>query len=110
MAKSNWPTTSKQSRGYGKAWEKIRLQVLRRDCGLCQCEYCKGGKIRLRVANEVDHIVSKAKARKLGWTEEQIESPTNLQAINKDCHKRKTQEEQGKTRRPRIGMDGYPID
>ena len=53
--------------------------------------------------------MSKTKARSMGWTDAQIDSPDNLQAINKDCHQRKTREELGGTPKPRIGMDGYPV-
>lgn len=44
------------------------------------------------VAHEVDHIIPKAE----GGTD----SPNNLRAINRDCHRRKTQAEamRGRTR------------
>lgn len=56
--------------------------------------------------------MSKANARKMGWSEARIEADDNLQSLHPDCHKRKTQEEQGKTFRPkqRIGEDGFPIE
>jgi len=62
-------------------------------------------------AHEADHILSKAKAKAMGWTQEQIDGSSNVQAISKNCHKRETQEEQGKTYRPKalIGLHGYPI-
>lgn len=55
------------------------------------------------VATEVDHIKPKAS----GGTDEL----SNLRAINKECHKKKTAAEQGKTLKPiiHIGLDGYPI-
>ena len=111
MTHSNWSRESRHARGYGTAWDKLRLLVLQRDHGLCQCDHCKGGEIRLTPATEVDHVISKAKARARGWTDEQIDDPSNLQSINEDCHKRKTEQEQGKVHRPkvRIGADGYPI-
>ena len=95
-----WGSKSRQERGYGAAWDKLRLEILRRDNGLCQCDRCKGGKVFLKIATEVDHIIPKSQ----GGTDD----PDNLQAINKDCHKRKTQEEQGKRLRQAIGIDGYP--
>lgn len=84
--------------------------VLQRDMFLCQCSYCKA-EDRTTVALEVDHIVSKAKAKALGWSKEKTEHPSNLQAINRDCHKRKTREEVGATHvvRPQIGLDGWPV-
>jgi len=54
-------------------------------------------------ATEVDHIIPKAK----GGTDDM----SNLQAINKECHKKKTAREQGRTLKPKqtIGIDGFPI-
>jgi 5-methylcytosine-specific restriction protein A len=105
-----WHSTSRQSRDYGTEWDKLRLVILRRDNGLCQCGHCKA-EHRTTIATEVDHIVSRAEAKRRGWSKAQTEDPTNLQAINTDCHKRKTQEETGGKfkRRPRIGIDGFPI-
>lgn len=101
--KSNWPTTSRHARGYGSRWDKLRKVILRRDNGLCQCDECQGGKIRLSIATEVHHIKSKSS----GGTDD----PSNLQAINKECHKRETASEQGRTLKPKvnIGLDGWPV-
>lgn len=106
-----WSKLSRHERGYGKEWDKKRLRILVRDAGQCQCAECKKKVVPL-TANEVDHIVSKAKAKQMGWTDEQIEADSNLQSLNPDCHKRKTAEEQGKSLRPkvRIGTDGFPIE
>jgi len=102
LSKSNWPTTSRHTRGYGSSWDKLRIVILKRDNGLCQCNECQGGKVRLTAANEVHHIISKAK----GGTDD----TDNLQAVNKDCHKRITAAEQGRTLKPKIkiGIDGWP--
>jgi len=75
---------TRQQRGYGRAWERTRAAVLRRDRYLCQCEACKEAK-RLTVAHEVDHRIPKAR----GGTDD----PDNLCAINRDCHRRKTARE-----------------
>lgn len=73
---------NRHERGYGADWDRLRLFILRRDGGICRCADCaRTG--RVLVAHEVDHIVSKAR----GGTDD----PSNLQAINRDCHKRKTQ-------------------
>lgn len=103
MKRSNWPTESRHKRGYGSSWDKVRVSVLRRDNGLCQCSECKGGKLKLTPATEVDHIKPKAK----GGTDEM----SNLQAINTECHKRKTAAEQGRTikQKVKVGLDGWPI-
>lgn len=97
---SGWHRQSRHARGYGTAWDKLRLIVLRRDCGLCQCAECK--RIgRLRVATEVDHIVPRAR----GGTDD-LE---NLCAINRDCHRDKSLRDKGIEPKRRIGPDGYPV-
>jgi len=110
MIRSNWPTESRQKRGYGAAWDRLRKFVLKRDGNLCQCKHCKADG-QTTIATEVDHIVSRSIAQGLGWSKARTEHPNNLQAINTDCHVRKTQEEQGKTVKPKryIGLDGFPI-
>jgi 5-methylcytosine-specific restriction protein A len=98
-----WSKQSRHERGYGKEWTKLRERVLIRDCGLCQCDQCKGGKIRVRQATEVDHIKTKAQ----GGTDDM----SNLRAVSHDCHVRITAEQQGRTLKPkvRIGVDGWPL-
>jgi 5-methylcytosine-specific restriction protein A len=105
-----WSNESRHKRGYGSAWDKTRKRILARDCSLCQCPHCKASGA-IRIATEVDHIISKAKAKEMKWTDERIDADSNLQAINSDCHKRKTQEEQGRKLRPkaRISADGWPV-
>lgn len=96
-----WSKESRQSRGYGRAWEKLRLIILRRDGGICHCPECQGGKLQLRLANEVDHIIPKAQ----GGTDDE----SNLRAVNSDCHKRLTLEQRGFKPKPVIGLDGWPV-
>jgi 5-methylcytosine-specific restriction protein A len=110
MSRPNWPAESRHKRGYGAVWDKVRRFVLERDGHLCQCRHCKA-EDRTTIATEVDHIVSRATAQSLGWSKARTEHPNNLQAINSDCHVIKTQEEQGKTVKPKryIGLDGFPI-
>lgn len=95
----NWPTTSPASRGYGTAWRKLREIVLLRDCYLCQ--QCKR-EGRVTVGNIVDHIKPKAK----GGTDE----PTNLQTLCQQHHDDKSLRDVGKSARPTIGLDGWPIE
>ena len=96
-------TASRQERGYGRQWEKVRLHVLRRDDGICQPCLMTG---RYTPASQVDHIIPKAS----GGTDD----PDNLQSICGTCHFEKTAREaaeaQGRTYRPRrsIGVDGWP--
>ena len=96
-----WPSTSRHARGYGREWDKLRARILERDNYLCQCSECRKHD-RVTPANEVDHIVPKAK----GGTDDL----SNLQAINRFCHQRKTREDAGIVERPRIGVDGWPIE
>ena len=97
---SNWSTASRQSRGYGAEWDRLRVVVLKRDCGICMCARCKADGV-VRVAHEVDHVIPKSK----GGTDDLA----NLQAINRDCHQRKTIVDEGGVPRVRVGLDGFPI-
>lgn len=74
--------------------------MLKRDRYSCQCAECKRLG-RIRAAGEVDHIVPKAK----GGTDD----PSNLQAINRECHKVKTLEDNGAKPAQQIGVDGWPV-
>jgi 5-methylcytosine-specific restriction protein A len=49
---------SRQSRGYGAAWDRLRRDVMARDHGLCQT--CRREDNRATVARDVDHRVPKA--------------------------------------------------
>jgi 5-methylcytosine-specific restriction protein A len=102
-----WSKESRQSRGYGAAWDKRRLRILKRDCGICQP--CKRAG-RLSQGNQVDHIISKAKAATLGWGQTQIDGDTNLQAICEPCHKLKTKVERGFVPKAETGADGWPVE
>lgn len=75
---------SRQSRGYGSDWDRLRAKILKRDQYLCQCQDCSELE-RIRPATQVDHIVNKA----AGGTDD----PNNLQSINAVCHKIKTARE-----------------
>ena len=110
--RTGWPSTSRHDRGYGWEWDQLRLQVLKRDAGLCHCQRCQGGKVFTKIATEVHHVVSREDAARRGWTKEQTEAMSNLQAINSECHKRETAAAQGRElkAKQRIGIDGYPID
>jgi 5-methylcytosine-specific restriction enzyme A len=95
-----WSKESRQARGYGAAWDRLRLRILKRDHYLCQpCLRVN----RVTHATEVDHIKPKAK----GGTND----APNLQAICAPCHEAKTIIDQGGTPRPKqtIGVDGYPV-
>lgn len=100
---------SRHARGYGTAWDKLRLQILRRDGYRCRCNDCATSRALIS-ANEVDHIVSKAEWMRRHGNLEGCDNPSNLQAINRDCHKRKTALELDRNPRARIGVSGWPIE
>ena len=81
---SNWSKESRQARGYGREWERLRAWVLNRD--LYQCQVCLKQEI-YAPATQVDHIKPKSK----GGTDES----NNLQAICVKCHREKTAREGG---------------
>lgn len=68
--------------GYGRAWQKLRMFVLRREP---MCRSCGAA------ANEVDHI----RPRSMGGTDDL----DNLQPLCKPCHSRKTLKESVNTNR-----------
>lgn len=104
-----WSKESRQSRGYGADWEKVRKLVMERDKGLCQV--CLG-KNRVAVARAVDHVTPKAEAKRLRWSQARTDHPNNLQAICDPCHDEKSAVETGRAYRPKveIGEDGWPIE
>lgn len=73
---------SRHERGYGTAWNKIRVVILKRDSGLCQPCLAAG---RVTVATQVDHIIPRAQ----GGTD----TEDNLRSICKACHQAKTDRE-----------------
>ncbi|AWY20093.1 HNH endonuclease [Moraxella bovis] len=72
--KKNWG----QGRG-GRAWRRLRDEILARDSYTCQCCGRVGGRL------ELDHIVNVAQ----GGTNDK----SNLQILCHSCHKTKTQSE-----------------
>jgi 5-methylcytosine-specific restriction protein A len=73
---------TRQQRGYGAEWDRLRELVMQRDAGLCQP--CRRHGI-LHLAHAVDHVVPKAR----GGTDEE----SNLQAICRPAHQAKTDAE-----------------
>ena len=86
-------------RGYGREWERLREIVLQRDNRLCQPCLRKS---RVTPAAAVDHILAKAKGGS--------DDLGNLEAICRPCHLDKTMREQGKRRKRRIDITGWPIE
>ena len=104
-----WSKTSRQSRGYGAEWDRLREQILQRDGYMCHCPDCQGGKLRALPAHEVDHIKPKAWFRS-GKVKGNPDDPCNLRAVNRDCHKRLTLKQRGYRPAVRVGLDGFPIE
>lgn len=73
---------NRHQRGYGSTWDKLRRDVLQRDCGLCVPCKARG---HVTTATQVDHITPKAD----GGTDDL----SNLQAICRECHDAKTRGE-----------------
>jgi len=83
---------------YDFAWKRLRAAVLDRDEHLCQpCR--RAG--RLTLATEVDHVTP----RSLGGSE----SPENMQAICKACHRRKTAAEGASARHRATPRGEIPV-
>lgn len=104
-----WSKLSRQERGYGPAWDRVRKVVRARDAD--QCQVClKAGRLGV-ISNIVDHVISKENAKRAGWSAERTEHPDNLQVICHPCHLVKTEEEQGKKKYAQIttGPDGWPV-
>ena len=85
-------------RGYDHRWRKLRARIMARDRGLCVA--CKEAG-RLTAADEVDHIVPKAR----GGTDH----PDQLQSLCRECHQSKTIRENGGRPRVEIAPDGWPV-
>ena len=76
------PGQSRHQRGYGTAWDRRRIRILKRDGGLC-CEHRRQG-VAVE-ARHVDHIISKSQ----GGTDDD----SNLQSLCVACHREKTARE-----------------
>lgn len=92
---------STTERGYGAAWQRLRLRILKRDNFLCQ-PCLNGSPGRVTIARQVDHIKPKAKGGD--------DSEGNLRAICDDCHAAKSAEDRGQKLKPKrtIGLSGWP--
>ena len=93
-----WPTTSRQSRGYGAEHDRIRKHLLHVE-PLCR-ECAKQG--RTELATIADHVIPLSKG---GKTE-----LTNYQPLCRPCSAAKTAADEGRTVKPKltIGNDGWP--
>lgn len=78
--------TTDAQRVRGSTWMATRDRILRRDQGLCQCERCQAPGVFPLIAHEIDHRVPL-------WEPGGTNDDSNLQSLNRDCHKRKSAEE-----------------
>ncbi|OYX77869.1 MAG: hypothetical protein B7Y82_04730 [Sphingomonadales bacterium 32-65-25] len=82
----------------GRPWQRLRRAILAAE-PLCRLCMAKG---RVAVAVEIDHETPLAK----GGTDD----PANLRPLCRDCHLDATRRQFGRRAKPRIGVDGWPID
>ena len=87
-------------RGYGARWQRARPYFLNEHPLCCYCQREK----RISAATIVDHIIPHKGDEALFWASD------NWQPLCKPCHDTiKAQEEGRHRKRPRIGLDGYPV-
>lgn len=79
---------SASTRLYDRRWQAASKAFLRLH-PLCQCPECQEGRIRVTSASVVDHITPHKGDIDLFWNE------SNWQAMNKNCHDKKTATEDG---------------
>ena len=97
---------SRHERGYNSAWDRIRLQALKRDCYLCQ-ECMRQGRLTPLAVKPRDHAVDHIVPKVRGGTDDL----TNLESLCADpCHAAKTARDEGWNRAKTIGNDGWPAD
>ncbi|HGJ5855658.1 HNH endonuclease [Arsenophonus nasoniae] len=70
---------NRHQRGYGTRWDKLRMQILKRDKYLCQA--CLKNSLAT-TAKTVDHIIAKAHGGS--------DAESNLQSLCWPCHHKKT--------------------
>ena len=70
--------------GYPKDWKQLAKRILERDGYICA--WC-GADLRERgVTASVDHIVSLKDGRAEGWTNQELNDPSNLAAACRSCN------------------------
>ena len=84
----------------GRTLQRIRARVLANNPLCVRCE-AKG---RITIATQVDHIIALVN----GGSDDKHDD-SNRAGICDMCHIDKTAEDLGRTPKPVIGLDGYPI-
>ena len=106
MTRKPWADKgSRRERGYGAAWDRIRLQVLQRDKWLCQ-ECMRQGKLTPLCVKPHDHAVDHVIPKVQGGTDDM----GNLQSLCVRHHQEKTARDEGWNRAKAIGNDGWPVE
>jgi len=93
---------TRQQRGYGRDHERMREHLMR---SVILCEECqRQTPPRVTAGTVADHIIPLAK----GGTGDR----SNYQLLCTDCAKAKDAKDRGRPikHRPRIGLDGFPIE
>lgn len=93
-----WGNRSRHERGYGTAWDRLRLRILKRDQYLCRACSREG---RVAAATSVDHIIPKAKGGG--------DDPGNLESLCAAHRAAKDRADRGARPKPAIGLDGWPV-
>lgn len=105
MSRKPWADRgSRHERGYGSRWDRLRKAVLRRDSYLCQ-ECLRNGRLTPLCVEPYDHAVDHITPKSKGGGDEM----DNLQALCTECHNRKTDQDEGRRRPRKVGLDGYPM-
>ena len=94
---AKWQRSKDYGRIEGRALQTLRTRILSHEP---LCRHCQA-KGRVTAAEEIDHIIPLSK----GGTYDD----DNLQPLCKPCHATKTAQDCGRTLRPKIGLDGYPV-
>jgi 5-methylcytosine-specific restriction protein A len=79
---------TRTERGYSNRWARA-AKIFLKAHPLCECEECRAGKRRIRVATVVDHRIPHKGDPTLFWDQ------SNWQAMAKRCHDRKTARQDG---------------
>lgn len=103
-----WSRETRQSRGYTEAYLKARRLALQRDDYLCQCPRCQGGLLRVREAQQVDHIRPLADYRS-GKASGDPNDLDNLRSVSAECHERITLAARGAKPAARYDRNGRRV-
>lgn len=98
---------TRHERGYGSAWDKLRVRILERDMYLCQ-ECKRQGRLTPLAVKPYDHAVDHIQAKAFGGSDH----PSNLESLCSACHDAKSKKEANDTwsrRKPAYDEAGFPV-